>query len=473
MELILVLGSTGYVGCKLVSQLVAEGYSVRCLVRDAGKARGLLPPSVQLIEGDVLSGETLGTAFQGVAAVYYLVHSMKAGEKGFEERDRLAASNVVRAAEDAGVRRIIYLGGLGRREVVQSPHLRSRHEVGDILRSRAIPVTEFRAAVILGSGSASFEMMHHLVNRLPVMICPRWVTVNTQPIAVDDVIRYLVQALARQETAGKIFDIGGPEILSYRSMMLRLAAILQLRRWLIEVPVLTPRLSSYWVNFVTPIPAALARALIESLRHETVCENDDALRLFPFQPVSFDAAVQRALRPILPHATAGDDTTPHCFEEIDPSHVVVDRRTVDSNAKPEDLFATVLSIGGENGWFYANWLWWLRGLIDERLGGIGMRKGRRHPTELMVGDTIDFWRVLKYDARGYLCLRAEINVWGAAWLDFVVEPLAANRSRLILTARYYPKGLTGIVYWWIVYPLHQLIFRNMARAICGAASNQR
>jgi len=471
--MILVLGSTGYVGSRLVSQLVAEGFSVRCLVRDVKKVRGLLPRTTEVVEGDVLNAETLTRAFQGVDTIYYLVHSMKVGEKGFEERDRIAATNVIRAAEEESVRRIIYLGALGRRDIVQSAHLRSRHEVGDILRSSTIPVTEFRAAVILGSGSASFEMMHHLVNRLPMMICPRWVTVSTQPIAIDDVIQYLVEALRKPETAGKTFDIGGPEILSYRSMMLRLAEILRLRRWLLKVPVLTPRLSSYWVNFVTPIPASLARALIESLRHETVCENHDSLDFFSFQPVSFDVAVRRALRAVIPLTTGVDGRTYYGFEEIDSSHVLVDRRVVDSKAEPEALFASVSSIGGEKGWFYANWLWQLRGLIDKITGGIGMRKGRRHPMEIKVGDTIDFWRVVKCDAKSYLCLRAEMNVWGVAWLDFIVEPLPQNRSRLILTARYYPKGLTGLAYWWIVYPLHQLIFRNMARAICLATSTPR
>jgi len=364
----------------------------------------------------------------------------------------------------------VYLGGLGRKDVLQSTHLRSRHEVGDILRSSGIPVTEFRAAVILGSGSASFEMMHHLVNRLPMMICPRWVTVNTQPVAVDDVIQYLVEAVRRPETAGRTYDIGGPEILSYRSMMLKMAAVLGLRRWLIKVPVLTPRLSSYWVNFVTPIPASLARALIESLRHETVCESDDALQAFSVRPVSFDVAVRRALRAIVPSFAAAEGRTDCGFRAIDPSHLLMARRIIDTDAEPEVLFGQVSSIGGERGWFYANWLWRLRGLIDRVSGGIGMRKGRRHPFDVKVGDTIDFWRVEEYEMNRYLCLRAEMNVWGAAWLDFLVEPLDEKRSRLTLTARYYPKGLTGLAYWWSVYPLHYLIFDKMARAICRAAS---
>ena len=464
--MIIVLGSTGYVGSKLVARLADEGHPVRCLIRDARKVAVTKVLPVEVVEGDVLKAETLGIAFKGVDTIYYLVHSMKACEKGFEERDRIAASNVARAAEEAGVKRIIYLGGLGRKDVLQSAHLRSRHEVGDILRSSKASVTEFRAAVILGSGSASFEMMHHLVNRLPIMICPRWVTVNTQPIAIDDVIQYLIEAIRKPETAGKIFDIGGPEVLSYREMMLRLAAILGLQRWLIEVPVLTPRLSSYWVNCVTPIPASLAGALIESLRHETVCENDDALKVFSFRPVTFEVAVQRALRAVIPL----DSALYYGFQEIDSSHFCIDRRVVDSNAKPEELFDQVSSIGGEKGWFYANWLWHLRGFIDKLSGGIGMRQGRRHPTQIKVSDIIDFWRVVVYEPNSYLCLRAEMNVWGTAWLDFLVEPLEKNGSRLILTARYYPKGLTGLVYWWSVYPLHQLIFHNMARAICRAAS---
>lgn len=469
MSVILVLGATGYVGSRLVPQIVNEGHQVRCLVRDPQRLTGANTLQCEIVEGDLLRTETLSFAFSGVEIVYYLVHSMRVGEKEFADLDRAAARNVVLAAERAGVQRIIYLGGLGRRDIAQSPHLRSRHEVGDILRSGNIAVTELRAAVILGSGSASFEMMHHLVNRLPIMICPRWVIVKTQPIAIDDVLRYLVETIGKPETIGKIIDIGGPEILSYREMMLRLAAVLGLRRFLIQVPVLTPRLSSYWVNFVTPIPSQLAGALIESLRHETVCENTDAGMLFAIRPVTFEVAVYRALSGVLLGSTIGASTTKNIPQTVDPSHILVDQQIVEASCRVEVLFDQVKSIGGEKGWYYANWLWQLRGILDKMVGGVGMRRGRRDPVNVRNGDIIDFWKVEQYETNILLSLRAEMKVWGVAWLDFTVDSIDAERSRLTQTARYYPKGVTGLVYWWTVYPLHTLIFRNMSRKICRAA----
>lgn len=476
MLTILILGATGYIGGRLVPRLRKHGHRVRCLVRDRKKAEGRGWDDVELVEGDVLKPETLATAFQGIDIVYYLVHSMNAGEKKFEEQDRAAARNVTEACNRAGVRRIVYLGGLGKRTgTSQSPHLRSRHEVGDILRSGLAAVTEFRAAVVVGSGSASFEMMHHLVNRLPVMICPRWVMIRTQPIGVEDVLRYLEECVEKPETAGRMLDIGGLEALTYKDMMLRLAGELGLKRWVLPVPVLTPRLSSYWVNLITPIPTSLARSLIESLRHETICENKEVDTLFSFRPMTFEQAVQQALEKVLAHDVETKWTSasmPVEQSDPDPSHFQTDRRVLEVQAPAERLFRTISSIGGDRGWYYADWLWKLRGFIDKQIGGVGLRRGRRHPTDLRPGDALDFWRVEEFEPGRRLLLRAEMKVWGRAWLEFVAEDLGPDHSRLLQVATYYPKGLIGLLYWFGIYPLHSTVFRGLARNIARRSENE-
>lgn len=473
MARILVLGATGYIGRRLVQRLVRRGHDVRTLVRTLGKAAITGCEQCETIQGDVLKKESLRRAFEGIELAYYLVHSMAAGEGEFERRDRLAAHNVAEVASACGVKRIIYLGGLGRKDIPQSAHLKSRHEVGAILRSGNVPVTEFRAAVIIGSGSVSFEMMHHLVNRLPVMICPRWVMVKTQPIGITDVLSYLVDAVDKPRSAGLTIDIGGPEILTYRDMMLTVAKVLGLKRFLIQVPVLTPRLSSYWVNLVTPIPTALAGSLIESLRSETVCENDEARKHFDHTPIDFETAVRRALKRVTSSSVESTWTQAESGDlgqVIDASHILVDTRTLECEAAPEKLFRAVSSIGGARGWYYADWLWKIRGFIDKQIGGVGLRRGRRHPSEILPGEALDFWRVEEVVPGSRLLLRAEMIVWGRAWLEFTVERLDGDRSRLIQKARYYPKGVSGLLYWYGVYPIHALVFRGMARNIVRSAS---
>ncbi len=422
-----------------------------------------------MLKGDALNPADLRDAVQKTEVIYYLVHSMANTRGDFAELDRIAARNVGDAAREAGVKRILYLGGLGQRQVEQSLHLRSRHEVGDILRESGIPVTEFRAAVIVGAGSFSFEMIHHLANRLPVMICPRWVVTRTQPISIDDVLTYLVDALDRPNSIGRIIDIGGPEVMTYRDMMLRVAKALRLRRWLIELPVLTPRLSSYWVGLVTPVPVAPARALIEGLRHETICENDDALTVFEIKPMGFDQAVNNALWPVLPGDEQRVSPGDSIINWIEPSHILTDRRVVDVWASSDKLFEVVQTIGGQNGWYSATWLWKIRGLMDELLGGVGLRRGRVDPKNVAIGDTLDFWRVEEYDPGRRLLLRAEMKVPGKAWLEFEVLSLSDQQSSLIQTARFYPRGLLGILYWYAVYPVHVWVFRRMARAIGARA----
>jgi uncharacterized protein YbjT (DUF2867 family) len=474
---ILVLGATGYIGGRLVPRLAEAGHAVRVMARSAAKAGARGWTGVEILSGDVINPSDLDRACRGIEVVYYLVHSMAAGEDDFEGRDRILAANVASAASRAGVGRIIYLGGLGKKDEVTSAHLRSRHEVGDILRAGTTAVTEFRAAVIIGSGSASFEMIHHLVNRLPVMVCPRWVLVRTQPISVRDVIWYLIECLGIPETGGRVIDIGGPDILTYREMMITVARALGLKRRIFSVPVLTPRLSSYWVNLVSPIPIDLARALIESLRHETVCEDTTGMDLFNFRPMGFSEAVDRSLEHVrrfrveTTWAESGIHT-PQILDTIDPSHLIVDRNVIDTTVSPEALFRVVSSIGGDRGWYYADWMWRIRGFIDKQLGGVGLRRGRRHPVKLTVGEALDFWRVEALLPGKRLLLRAEMIVWGHAWLEFTLESVDINTTRLVQRAIYYPHGLAGLVYWYCMIPFHLVVFRGLLRTIVDLARRE-
>lgn len=472
---ILVLGATGYIGGRLVPRLLEAGHSVRCLARDPRKLEGRGWNRAEVVRGDVLDSGVLLRAMQGCEVVYYLVHSMTSGEDSFEERDRTAARNAASAAAKDGVQRIIYLGGLGKRHADLSAHLRSRHEVGDILREGPVPVTEFRAAIIIGSGSASFDMMHALVNRLPVMTAPRWVATRSQPIAVQDVLRYLVDCLAVPETTGRVLDIGGPDILTYREMMLRFARVLGLRRFIFVIPVLTPRLSSLWVNLVTPISSSLARPLIEGLKSEMVCESDVARRLFSFVPLSFEEALRRALQRVREHAV---ETTWSNASVSDPADLLpeeadvqvlsdIQRLTVEASA--EHVYRVFSMIGGTTGWYYADELWRVRGFMDKTIGGVGLRRGRRDPTELLHGDALDFWRVESVTPGRQLVLRAEMKLPGRAWLEFSVQPWGPAQSVFTQTARFYPRGIWGLAYWYGIYPLHLLVFRGMARAIAQRA----
>lgn len=469
---ILVLGGSGYIGKHLTKKLLDEGYDVRCLVRSENKAGELREWGAEITPGDVLKPETLDTAFENIDIVYYLIHSMDSGTASFESLDRRASENAVALSRRHGVKRIIYLGGLGRRDVPQSPHLRSRHEVGDILRSGGIPVTEFRAAVIVGSGSISFEMIHHLVNRLPVMICPAWVFTRTQPIWVNDVLEYLTQSLRTPDSIGKTIDIGGSEIFSYYDMLTTVADVLGLKRRMFSVPVLTPRLSSYWVNLMTPISVPVARSLIESLRYETIKENNLAETIFKIEPLTFREAVMdtlSGLRKGQTGQTTRSDSDSVSEIRIDRSHLLEDIQTREIAANFQTVFNIISSIGGENGWYYADWLWRLRGGIDKILGGVGLRRGRKDPGNLEKGEILDFWRIEDVIAGEKLLLRAEMIVWGKAWLEFKVIKKDNAHSRLVQTARYYPRGLFGFIYWYSVYPIHYIVFRGLADTIARRA----
>jgi uncharacterized protein YbjT (DUF2867 family) len=474
---VLVTGATGYIGGRLVPRLLEAGHNVVCMARDPSRLEGREWNDVEVRTGDVFDPESLVGAVDGIDVAYYLIHSMSKTVDGFERRDRVAAKNFADAAKAAGVKRIIYLGGLGSADRDLSPHLASRQEVGNVLRESGVPVTEFRAAVVVGSGSVSFEMIRYLTERVPIMIAPRWVSTRCQPIAVANVLEYLVQSLERPESMGRILEIGGPDVMTYGEMMLGYARVRGLRRWMIPVPFLTPRLSSYWVDLVTPIPAAISRPLIEGLRSEVVVNDPIALDLFDIELLSYEQAVRRALERTradnIETAWSGAQapTKPGVTLE-EKQGMIVERRRVESSAGPAEVFAQVTAIGGRQGWYYADSLWKFRGILDRLVGGIGMRRGRRNQYELRAGDALDFWRVEAIVPDQVLRLRAEMRVSGMAWLQFEVNPRVDGGTTLIQTAFYEPHGLSGVIYWYSLYPMHQIIFSGLAREIVRRAEEQ-
>jgi uncharacterized protein YbjT (DUF2867 family) len=474
-KLILVTGATGYVGGRLLPLLVDDGWSVRCLARQPEHLLSRVPAGVEVVQGDVLDPDSLGRAMQGVEAAYYLVHSMGAAG-GFEEQDRQAAERFGTGARVAGIKRIIYLGGLGEDQTGLSAHLRSRHEVGERLRASGVPVVEFRASIIIGSGSLSFEMIRALVERLPVMVMPRWVRVLAQPLAVTDVLAYLRAALSLEVEGSVIIEIGGPDRVSYGELMREYARQRGLRRWMIPVPLLTPRLSSLWLGLVTPLYARVGRKLVDSLRHQTIVRDDAAQRLFPIQPIGVSEAIARALRnedsrfaqTRWSDAVSAAASTPRHWGGIRFGNRLVDSRSTRVASSPAQVFAAVEQIGGVTGWYYANGLWRLRGWLDLLMGGVGMRRGRRDPQRLQVGDTLDCWRVESIQPGQRLRLAAEMKLPGRAWLEFEVLP-EENGARLRQTATFDPLGLWGLAYWYGIWPLHQLVFAGMLRGLGQAA----
>ena len=475
---ILVTGATGYIGGRLVPRLLQEGYRVRVLTRSQRRIRSRAwSDEVEVAVGDALDAHSLSTALAGVECAYYLIHSMARGT-GFHELDLEAARLFGRAARQAGVRRIVYVGGLGDPRTDLSQHLRSRQETGHALRESGVPVTEFRAAVIVGSGSISFELIRYLVERLPIMICPRWVYSRVQPIAVADLLDYLVAALTNTECEGKVIPVGGKDVTTYKGMMLGYAAARGLTRWLLPVPVLTPRLSSYWVHWVTPIPAKVSGPLIEGLRNEVVVTDSLAQRLFPhIQPQDYASALARVVAELDAGQieTAWSDAhspSPAQDEFIrleSQQGMIVERRRRQVAAPASAVYRVLTGIGGQRGWYYANWAWRIRGIVDRLLGGVGLRRGRRHPDELRVGDALDFWRVEALEADHLVRLRAEMKLPGRAWLQFEVRDAEAGTSQLEQTAAFLPKGLGGLAYWYGLYPVHARIFDGLAREIARRA----
>jgi uncharacterized protein YbjT (DUF2867 family) len=454
--------------------LLERGYRVRCLVRDAGRLAGRpWVHQVEVVEADVLDPSSLARALAEVEAAYYLIHSL-AGGGGYRDRDVQAGRFFAQAARDARVQQIVYLGGLGDSDTDLSDHLRSRQETGEALREAGIPVTELRAGVIVGSGSLSFEMIRYLTERVPLMVCPRWVYTRTQPIAIRDVLSYLVAAIETPGARGRVLEVGGADVLSYGEMMLGYAKARGLRRFLIPVPVLTPRLSSYWIHIVTPIPSAIARPLVLGLRNEVIVHDATAREIFPdLQPMGYEDAVRRALARLEAGrvetvwtdalASSQRDTPPVVLTTRE--GMTLERRRRNVQAPPSEVFAAFNSLGGRSGWLYMNWAWKLRGAVDRLFGGVGMRRGRRHPHEVRVGDAVDFWRVEAVEQDHLLRLRAEMKVPGRAWLQFECAPAEEGGSVLIQTAFFAPKGLFGWLYWYALYPIHGLIFSGMIHAI--------
>ncbi len=474
---ILIVGASGYIGSRLVPLLQAQGHALVLTSRDVRSLASRFPEA-RVVPADLLDPATLDPALAGIDIAYYLAHSMGEGERGFAQRDRQAANHFASAAARAGVARIVYLGGLGDDASQLSPHLSSRHETGAELAAHGVPVTEFRAAVIIGSGSASFEILRHLTERLPVMITPRWVSTRCQPIGIRDVLEYLVAALDHPDITG-IVEIGGPDVLSYGQMMRSYARVRGLRRLMIPVPVLTPRLSSYWVNLVSPVPAGIARPLIEGLRSEVVVRSPGPAARFALTPMSYVDSLLRAM-----NRSDGDALESTWFDSFSPRDgaspatltstegMIVERRQRAVAASAERVFVEVERVGGAQGWPYANLLWRIRGVVDRVVGGVGMRLGRRRPDELREGDALDFWRVEEIRRPELLRLRAEMKVPGRAWLQYDVVSIDGG-SQLIQTAFFEPKGLPGLAYWYLLYPVHGLIFRGMVRVLAERASRPR
>lgn len=482
-RLALVTGVTGYVGGRLVPELLTAGWRVRALARNPAALRDRpWAGDIEIVTGDAGDLDSLRQALTGVDAAYYLIHALGTGRR-FEATDRRTARIFGQAAREARVGRIVYLGGLYPEGEDLSPHLSSRREVGDILLASGVPATVLQAAVILGSGSASFEMLRYLTERLPVMVTPRWVTTKIQPIAIRDVLRYLVGSATMPPDVNRAFDIGGPEVLTYAEMMQRYAAVAGLpKRVIWPVNVLTPRLSSHWVGVVTPVPNSIARPLVESLVHEVVCKDKDIAAYVPDPPeglVGFDRAVELALKRIGDADVAtrwASATTPGAPSDPMPSDpdwaggsLYVDERASTVRASKESLWAVIEGIGGENGWYSWMLAWQVRGLLDRFSGGPGLRRGRRDPFDLRVGDTVDWWRVEDVEDLRFLRLRAEMRLPGLAWLDLAVEEDDAGRTVFRQKAWFHPRGLLGQLYWWSVTPFHGIVFGGMQRNIARAA----
>jgi uncharacterized protein YbjT (DUF2867 family) len=470
----LVTGATGYIGGRLLRALHDEGELLRCMARRPDEMRARAPEGVEVVRGDVLDAGSLPAALAGVHTAYFLIHAM-ATPRDFASEELEGARNFARAARDAGVRRIVYLGGLGSDEEL-SPHLASRREVGRILRESGVPTIELRAAVILGSGSLSFELVRALVERLPVMLTPRWVSQPTQPIAIEDVIAYLVAAARVPADASVVAEIGGRDRVSYLDMMREYAAQRGLRRTFIKVPLLTPWLSGRWLGLVTPVYARVGRKLIDGVRNETVVTSPRAAELFPgIQPRGVREAIEQALanedrelaetrwsdaRSSLGNARPWGGATLGS-RRVDSRQITVDRPAAAA-------FRPIERIGGATGWYYGDWMWRVRGFLDLLVGGAGMRRGRRDPDALLHGDAVDFWRVDAIESDRLLRLRPEMKLPGRAWLQFEVSESSAG-STIRQTAVFDPHGLAGLLYWYALYPVHGLIFGGMLRGIAHAA----
>ncbi len=473
---ILLTGATGYIGKRLLSVLLDQGHSVTCCVRDARRFHAPDPgrERIRLIETDFSTGEFNTGVIPDIDAAYYLIHSLSASTQGYSAQEKATASNFVALAEKLNCRQVIYLGGIANENEL-SEHLASRKAVEDVLKAGRFEVTILRAGIIVGSGSASFEIIRDLVEKLPLMVAPRWINTRCQPIAVKNVIQYLTGVLLRKETFGETYDIGGPDVMTYRGMMMDFAAVRHLRRLIFTIPVMTPRLSSYWLYFVTSTNYTLAVNLVKSMKVEVVCGEERLQELLKLDLIPYREAVQRAFGRMEQNMVLSswidavssskpyDDLSDHIRV---PSHGCLTDKVVMPLDQPADrVWSKILSIGGENGWYYANALWRLRGFLDKMAGGVGLRRGRRDQQHIRPGEALDFWRVLVADEkRKRLLLFAEMKLPGEAWLEFSIQEEHGEQV-LVQTATFRPRGLHGRLYWHLVSPAHFFVFKGMARAI--------
>ncbi len=475
---ILVSGPTGYIGGRLIPRLLESGYAVRVLVRDPSRLGGRTwLDQVEVVQGDALDPASLAAALQGISIAYYLIHGRQGG-KISAERDMTAARNFARAADEANLERIIYLGELVDPTEKLSPYLRSRHETGYILRQGRVPVTEFRAGMIIGSGSALFEMVRYLAELQPVFVCPSWFFSQAQPIAIRDALSYLVAALETPESVGKLIEIGGATQLTYADMLLGYSQERGFKRWLIPTPVYAPHLSAYWVHMVTPVSYQTVLPLIEGLHIESLVRDDLAKKLFPqIEPLDFQTAVRYALAKIESGevetswsdalVTSAGDVKPYQFKLEE--GMFMEKRQALTELPAQAIFRSFTGIGGERGWMYMDWAWAIRGWMDKAVGGVGLRRGRRHPDDIRAGESLDFWRVETLTPGQCMRLRAEMKVPGKAWLEFQVTPQANDKNLFVQTAYFAPRGLFGYLYWYAMWPAHRFIFDGMLRRLVERA----
>jgi len=474
MKPLLVTGATGYIGGRLVPRLLAAGFPVRVLVRDRKRLEGRpWLNQVEVVEGDALDPASLRRALEGVSVAYYLIHGMQC-DKDSAERDLQAARNFARQAEDAAIERIIYLGELTNPAAVLSPYLSARRETGQILKNSRVPLTEFRAGMVIGSGSVLFEMIRYVAERQPAFLCPRWWFSLAQPIAIGDALTYLVQALTTPASIGQTIEIGGADRLTYADMLRRYCRLRGLKRLLLPVPVYSPRLSAYWVHMVTPVHWRVVLPLIEGLHADLLVSDDTARHIFPdIHPLDFDTALRLALGRV-----QSDDVETSWMDALVVSQgdrrpvtltttegMILETRRLVLDLPPEPVFRAYTGLGGDRGWLYLNWTWQVRGWVDKLVGGVGLRRGRRHPDKIRVGEALDFWRVEAIEPNRLIRLRAEMKVPGKAWLEFQSLPQPDGKTLLTQTAYFAPRGLSGLLYWYLLYPIHAFIFSGMIRKV--------